>query len=56
MSKHDADCLRRRAKPGWKWLCTCGLTDEQVAKVITKCDSCDELPPALPFPNCKCFE
>ena len=20
-----------------------------------RCDSCDELPPDLPFPNCKCF-
>lgn len=20
------------------------------------CESCDELPPEFPFPNCKCFE
>lgn len=28
-AKHDADCRRRHHDEGW-WLCTCGLTDEQV--------------------------
>lgn len=32
MSKHDTDCQRRRdtARPQYRHLCTCGLTDTQV--------------------------
>lgn len=54
--KHDADCIRRKAETGWQYICTCRMTDAEVSDAVAKCDSCDELPPDLPFPNCKCFE
>lgn len=38
-----------------KFICSCGQSDAQV-KTALQCDSCDELPPDYPFPNCKCFE
>jgi hypothetical protein len=31
-NKHDADCLRRKAEIGWQYICTCRLSDEQVAE------------------------
>lgn len=35
MSKHDADCLRRRSEH--LFICTCGMTDEEVhAAVVGK--------------------
>lgn len=34
-NKHDAGCLRRRADPLKRFLCTCGLTDAEVAAITT---------------------
>lgn len=31
-SKHDADCLRRREDASMLYVCTCAMTDEQVAE------------------------
>lgn len=30
-SKHDAGCIRRKNTTGTPYLCTCGLSDEEVA-------------------------
>lgn len=31
-------------------------TERFIAEVVAgPCDSCDELPPEFPFPDCKCF-
>jgi hypothetical protein len=29
-SKHDSDCMRRKAELQWQYICTCGLSDDQV--------------------------
>jgi hypothetical protein len=36
-SKHDDDCLRRRAeKPTRRYLCTCNLTDKDIARALNR--------------------
>jgi hypothetical protein len=32
--KHEPDCLTRRAGTDWRYLCTCGLTDEQLTSAL----------------------
>lgn len=34
-SKHDAECLRRKEEPPMLYVCSCGLTDGQVAAVAS---------------------
>ena len=45
-SKHDADCLRRRSDPGLKYVCSCGMSDENVQAAKRLSDELNALPPA----------
>lgn len=46
MSKHDADCLRRKLEPGPLFLCTCEMTDQQVQETLhmKRCSKCGRRP------------
>lgn len=44
-SKHDADCLRRKAAPSLKYVCSCGMSDENVEAAKRLRDELKAMPP-----------